>query len=586
MTTFIQELIYPLSRDHRKSLAFLFLLALLSMILVTAGVGAILPIVGVIVGGETGTGGQFVSAIKELIGVSNQRALLTVLVAGFCILIVLKVIVGLWVLVNQKKLNAAIRLSVTDRLFRHLIDLPYSFHTNENSANVLRSLTSDISAHGRSIESTIVILSEGLLVIALVVLLGVVDPVGLTIIIFLVCVSGFVYFKSLHSKIELWGKLFRKESAAMINFTQQALGGIKEIKVLNRESFFEQSFKGSVARMLDYQRKFSVMQALPVNLLEVLIALGVMGIVLGVNIQGKEIVDVAPVLALFMATAVRLGPSLARVAGAVQTLKYNRPAMTALYFRLKDESSSEQEHGLEKISKPIDHWHQLTIKKLNFSYPLRENFSLKDISISLKRGSSLGIFGESGSGKSTLMDIILGLIPEYQGRIFIDDIDFREAIKSWQAQIGYVPQSVFLTDDSLRKNIAFGVVSEEIDEQRLQNAIDEAQLRSFVDSLENGVDSIVGERGARISGGQQQRVGIARALYRNPSILVLDEATSALDSDTEAEFMDTVKKMQSHITKVIIAHRVSTLRGCDRLIRLSHGQVVQAGTYQDFFNDA
>ena len=184
------------------------------------------------------------------------------------------------------------------------------------------------------------------------------------------------------------------------------------------------------------------------------------------------------------------------------------------------------------------------------------------------------------------MDIILGLIPEYQGRIFIDDIDFREAIKSWQAQIGYVPQSVFLTDDSLRKNIAFGVVSEEIDEQRLQNAIDEAQLRSFVDSLENGVDSIVGERGARISGGQQQRVGIARALYRNPSILVLDEATSALDSDTEAEFMDTVKKMQGHITKVIIAHRVSTLRGCDRLIRLSHGQVVQAGTYQDFFNDA
>ena len=555
------------------------------MILVTAGVGAILPIVGVIVGGETGTGGQFVSVIRELIGVSSQRALLTVLVVGFCVLIALKVIVGLWVLVEQKRLNAAIRLSVTDRLFRHLIGMPYSFHTSENSANALRSLTSDISAHGRSIESTILILSEGLLIVALVILLGLVDPVGLTIIALLVCVAGYGYFKTIHSKLERWGRFFRKESASMINQTQQALGGIKEIKVLNRESVFEQSFKKSVARMIDYERKFSVMQALPVNLLEILIALGVVGLVIGVNIQGKEIVEVAPVLALFMATAVRLGPSLARAAGAVQTLKYNRPAMTALYSRLKDESFTGQKYDFEKTSKPIDDWQHLTVNNLNFSYPLRENFSLKDISINLTRGSSLGIFGESGSGKSTLMDILLGLIPGYQGQILIDDIDFKDAKKSWQAQIGYVPQSVFLIDDSLRKNIAFGVVNEEIDEKRLQNAIDEAQLRPFVDSLENGLDSIVGERGARISGGQQQRVGIARALYRNPSILVLDEATSALDSDTEAEFMETVTKMEGRITKILIAHRVSTLRGCDHLIRLSQGQLIQEGSYQDLIGN-
>ena len=555
------------------------------MILVTAGVGAILPIVGVIVGGETNTNGQFFLVIKELIGVSNQRALLTVLVVGFCVLIALKVIVGLWVLVEQKKLNAAIRLSVTDRLFRHLIGMPYSFHTSENSANALRSLTSDISAHGRSIESTILILSEGLLIVALVILLGLVDPVGLTIIAFLVCVAGYGYFKTIHSKLERWGRFFRKESASMINHTQQALGGIKEIKVLNRESFFEQLFKTSVARMIDYERKFSVMQALPVNLLEILIALGVVGLVIGVNIQGKEIVEVAPVLALFMATAVRLGPSLARVAGAVQTLKYNRPAMAALYSRLKDESFSDQKHDFEKISKPIDDWHQLTINNLNFSYPLRENFSLKGISISLARGSSLGIFGESGSGKSTLMDILLGLIPEYQGQIFIDDIDFRDAKKSWQTQIGYVPQAVFLIDDSLRKNIALGVLNEEIDEQRLQSVIDDAQLRTFVESLEKGVDSIVGERGARISGGQQQRVGIARALYRNPSILVLDEATSALDSQTEAEFMETVTNMQGCITKIIIAHRVSTLRGCDHLIRLSNGKIIEEGSYTKLITD-
>ena len=586
MITFIQELIYPLTRAHRKSLAFLFLLAVLSMILVTAGVGAILPIVGLIVSGETDAGGKFFLAFKEFIGISDQRALLTVLVVGFGILISLKVIVSLWILVKQKKLIAAIRLSVNDRLFRHLIDMPYSFHTTENSANLLRSLTSDVSAHGRSIESIVVILSEGLLVIALVTLLGVVDPVGLTIISFLVCVSGFTYFKSIHSKIEMWGKCYRDETASVINHTQQALGGIKEIKVLNCESFFEQLFKTSVARVLYYERKFSVMQALPVNVLEILIALGVVGIVLGVNIQGKEVVDVAPVLALFMATVVRLGPSLARVAGAFHTLKYNYPSMKGLYVSLKKESLSNQVRGQEGEAKLIKNWNQLTISDLSFSYPLRKNFSMKGLNINLIRGSSLGIFGESGSGKSTLMDIILGLAPEYQGEIWIDNIDFRHATASWQAQIGYVPQSVFLIDDSLKKNIAFGLADEVIDEERVQRVIDKAQLRSFVDSLENGVDSIVGERGAQISGGQQQRVGIARALYRNPSILVLDEATSALDSQTEAEFMETVTKMPGRITKIIIAHRVSTLRGCDHLIRLSQGQVIQEGSYEDLIGNS
>jgi ATP-binding cassette, subfamily B, bacterial PglK len=551
------------------------------MILVTAGVGAILPIVGVIVGGETDTDGQFVSAIKELIGVSNQRTMLIVLVVGFCILIGLKVIVGLWVLVEQKKLNAAIRLSVTDRLFCHLIGMPYSFHTSENSANALRSLTSDISSHGRCIESSIIISSEALLVIALVTLLGVVDPVGLAMIASLVSIGGLIYFKSIHSKIEKWGKFFREESASMINHTQQALGGIKEIKVLNREIFFEQLFKKSVGRMIDYERKFAVMQALPVNFIEILIALGVVGIVVGVNIQEKEIAAVAPVLALFMATAVRLGPSLARVAGAFQTLRYNRPAITALYTRLKDESSYGQKCEYTDTSEPIENWHQLTIKNLNFSYPVRENFSLKDINVKIARGSSLGIFGESGSGKSTLMDILLGLITDYEGEIFIDDVDFKRARKYWQSQVGYVPQSVFLTDDSLRKNIAFGVINEKIDEQQLQLAIDQAQLRSFVNSLEDGIDSIVGERGARISGGQQQRVGIARALYRNPSILVLDEATSALDSQTEAEFMETITKMPGGITKIVIAHRVSTLSGCDNLIRLGQGRVLEEGTYRN-----
>jgi ATP-binding cassette, subfamily B, bacterial PglK len=587
MRQFFRELMFPFSKDQKVSFAVLIMLAITSMILVSVGVGMILPIVGIIVDDQIQNRFGFLRTIGENFGVSSRADLLLVAVLGFFIAILLKVWVGIKILIKQKDLTARIRVSITDRLFRHIISLPYSFHVTENSAKVLRNLTSDISSHCRSVEGVIIIFSEGLLVIALILLLAVVDPIGLAIIAGTVLGSGLVYFRVIQSRIGRWGKLFRKENALMVQHTQQALGGIKEIKILKREAFFEKMFKESVAKLVDYERRYAIADALPVNLLEALIAFGVVAVVLGANLQEKNLSEIAPVLALFMASAVRLGPSLSRIAGSFQTIRYNRAAMTALYERLLLGTKVPFELQANRAdNRIVEKWSRLQIVSLDFSYPTRKNFSLKDINLDIQCGTALGILGESGSGKSTLVDILLGLNHEYTGSILVDRKEIRNIRQEWQGQIGYVPQSVYLVDDSVRRNIAFGVLPEKIDQSRLDLAIDRAQLRSFIEGLPEGADSIVGERGAQISGGQQQRIGIARALYRDPSILVLDEATSALDSETESEFMKTVVKMRGQITMIIIAHRVSTLRGCDHLIRLSQGKVIQEGSYKDLIKNS
>jgi len=557
------------------------------MVVVTAGVGAVLPLFVVIVEEDIYNQYPFLQAALDYFGRPEKSTILLSVVSAFFLLISIKVLVAMWILVKQKRLSTSIRVSVTDRLFRHLVSQPYSFHLAENSAKVLRNLTADISGHGRCLESVIIIFSEILIIVALVVVLVVVDPFGVSVIAVLVGISAGIYFRIIQPKLGLWGDSYREESALMVQHTQQALGGIKEIKVLNREEFFERLFAKTVKRMTSFERKFSVIQAVPANGLEVLTALSIFVLVAGANIRNIDVAQLIPILILFVASAVRLAPSMARIAGAYQTIRYNRPGMKALYQRLVQGLNHIGKDGPSvQFTHAIDDWSVLRISNLNFSYDHRRQFSLSDINLNIKKGSALGIVGESGSGKSTLLDIVLGLNEAYTGVIEIDGADLRKVRREWQAQIGYVPQSVYLIDDSLRQNIALGVPQGEIDNAKLQSAIERAQLSSFVDSLESGLDSVVGERGARISGGQQQRVGIARALYRDPSVLILDEATSALDSRTEQEFMRTVSSMHGSVTMIIIAHRVSTLRGCDNLIRLRDGKVIQEGPFEELISEA
>lgn len=315
---------------------------------------------------------------------------------------------------------------------------------------------------------------------------------------------------------------------------------------------------------------------------EVLAVLGVAILILVLIIQGNEVSTIFVVLGIFAAAAFRLMPSITRIIGSIQSFRYSLPVLETLHkeFQITESvsSASKPENIVRTNSEFSD---KLTFDHVSFTYPGANIPSLNDVSLNIYFGECIGIIGSSGAGKTTLVDIILGLIVPDYGKVVIDGDDICESLSNWQSQIGYVPESIFLIDDSLRKNIAFGIPDNDIDELLVNQAIQAAQLEDFVNTLPEGLNTFVGERGVRLSGGQRQRIGIARALYHDPKVLVFDEATSSLDNDTESEIMKTIHLMHKDKTIIIIAHRLSTVEKCDRLYMLDFGKVIDEGSPEE-----
>jgi ABC-type multidrug transport system fused ATPase/permease subunit len=319
-----------------------------------------------------------------------------------------------------------------------------------------------------------------------------------------------------------------------------------------------------------------VAQVLPRFGLEVLTIIGLAVLVLMMIVLGSELTEILPVLGLFGASAFRLLPAVNRMINNFQLINVSRPQVADIFSDLSI-SSKSLGSGVNHFGFKID----VSVSGVSFSYEASSHQALSDITVFISQGEAVGLVGPSGSGKSTLVDILLGLLEPTSGRVLVDGIDIHENLRGWQNHIGYVPQSIFLTDDTLRRNVAFGLPKDKIDDEAVKSAIRLAQLEEFVASLPDGMETVVGERGVRLSGGQRQRIGIARALYNNPDVLVLDEATSSLDTETEHGVMQAVQALQGDKTVIIVAHRLSTVEYCDRLYRLENAQIVDEGTFSE-----
>jgi ABC-type multidrug transport system fused ATPase/permease subunit len=356
-----------------------------------------------------------------------------------------------------------------------------------------------------------------------------------------------------------------------IQYLQEGLSAAKDVILLGREANFLEQYRihnFESARAAEFQ---STLQQLPRLWLEFLSVSGLAILVISMLLQGRELETVLPTLGLFGAAAFRLIPSVNRVLGTVQALRYGLPVIDILLVDLKLVPLAAQSNKQESVS-----FHTiLELSEINFGYPEAANLALKNVSLNIQRGESIGLIGASGAGKSTVVDILLGLLTPQSGVVSVDGENIQTDLRRWQDQIGYVPQSIFLTDDTLRRNVAFGLSAEQIDETAVQSAISLAQLDEYVMSLPEGLDTVVGERGVKISGGQRQRIGIARALYHNPAVLVMDEATSALDTSTEDSVMEAIVALHGSKTIVVIAHRLSTVAHCDRVYRLDAGGIVE-----------
>ncbi len=454
-------------------------------------------------------------------------------------------------------------------LFKGYLSMPYSFHINTNSSIILRNIIHETGYFTSVIQSYLGIIVELSVLLGFIALLIYAEPLGAIFVVSIFGVIVILFQKMTKKKLAKWGDTRQFLMAEMNKHIGQGIEGIKETILLGRQEFFYDEFKMANRQNESIMIKVNTLLQVPRIFLELIALLSLSSLIFFMLSQGKSINSIITVLGLFAAAAFRMLPSINRVMGYFQQIRFADSSVNLIFkeFEIfKDKSSVFNK--VEKLE-----FSDYIIKNLSFKYPGADKFVLTEINFKFEKGKSIGIIGKSGSGKSTFIDILLGLFPHNKGTILVNSRNIDTYKSDWQNIIGYVPQSIFLTDDSIISNIALGIPKSEISLHRINKCLEIAQLTDFVNDLEDGLNTNVGERGVSLSGGQRQRIGIARALYNDPQVLILDEATSALDSQTEKAFMNSLEILFGVKTIIIIAHRISTLENCDEIYEMSNGRL-------------
>jgi ABC-type multidrug transport system fused ATPase/permease subunit len=558
-----------LTSAKRRNAMVMLSLMIIGMLLETLGVGLVIPALGLLTQSDLAHSYPSLQPALQTLGNPSQKTL----VIGSMLLLVgvylIKALFLAFLAWQQTRFSFGVQIQLSQRLFTVYLRQPYTFHLQRNSAQLLRNVTGEVNAFVRAITSIQTILTECLALLGISTLLLLVEPLGALIVGLMFGCAAWGFHHSTHTHITRWGQVRLHHDGLRIQAVLQGLGGVKDVKLLGREGDFLAQHSAHSTQSARAEQFRATLQQLPRLWLELVAVAGMALLVLSMLAQGHDIASVVPTLGLFAVAAFRLMPSVNRVLGAVQNLRFNLAPINTMYEELNLTEPRPTVHNIDGTA----FQHNICLIDINYTYPNSSAPVLNSLSITIRKGESVGFIGPSGSGKSTLVDVILGLLPPSAGQVVVDSQDIQQNLRHWQNQIGYVPQSIYLTDDTLRRNVAFGVPNEQIDDAAIQHAIQAAQLDWFVTSLPDGLETLVGERGIRLSGGQRQRIGIARALYHDPAVLVLDEATSSLDTATESDVMQAVTTLQGTKTIIMVAHRLSTVKQCDRLYRVEQGRV-------------
>lgn len=545
------------------------------VILETLSVGLVLPLVVLLTQPDLTKEYPKVEPLIQELGNPGREDML---IGGMLVLVgvyVIKAAFLAFLAWRETRFTYDLQAQLSQRLFTMYLSQPYTFHLRRNSASLIRNVTTEVSVFtGRAVLPGILLITESLVLLGLCGLLLFVEPLGVMVVAGTLGIAAWGVHRLTRGRIVRWGERRLYHEGLRIQHVQQGLGGAKEIKLLGREEECMEQFRMHNFQGAKVNERMFTLQRLPRLGLELLAVGGLAILVISMLVQHRAVEAVLPTLGLFAAVAFRVVPSVTRVLSAVQLVRYTKAVIDTLHSEL-GHGMPAVPGGTSRTVKPF--LGALELKEVSFSYPGTTTPVIRDISLTVQRGESVGFIGASGAGKSTLVDLILGLLAPEKGEILVDGGNIQSDMRNWQHQIGYVPQTIFLTDDTLRRNVAFGLPEKLIDNAAVGRAIRAAQLEEFISTLPDGIETIVGERGVRLSGGQRQRIGIARALYHDPAVLVLDEATSSLDTDIERGVMQAVYALRGSKTIIIVAHRVSTVEHCDRLYRLDQGMVVAEG---------
>lgn len=549
---------------------------ILGAILEAIGIGAILPLISIMGNPDFLTVYPKVTKYAGIFGIMTHIQFIITATFLLLILYIIKNIYLAWQ--NKIQIDFAVQNQIyySEELLTEYLQKPYLYHLNHNTATLLRNVNSGgVIVFSLIMVSMFTLLTEIITAVTIWLMLVMID--AFTAIIVAGFIGSLLYFiiKGFRKKITEQGKIQNEYSALYIKCINQSLGAIKETKVSCKEEFFLDAFRKAYFEYGKANGKFLFMNQLPRMLIETIIVCGLLLLIITKLMLGNQPEEIVPLLGVLALAAFRLMPSANRIVNLSNGIRFQMPLFNELYEDLliiKNKGAKETETCLQKPESRMDFENVVSVEELSFAYPEIEKQVLNNISFSIPKGKFVGIVGPSGAGKTTFVDILLGLLAPSKGKISVDGKNIYDDIRTWQANLAYVPQSIYLIDGTIRENIALGVDEKEINDALINKVLQMAELYDFVQELPAGIDTTVGERGVKLSGGQRQRIGIARALYYQPQVLVLDEATSALDNETEKSITDTILKLKGKITIIAVAHRLTTLAQCDFKVKFENGK--------------
>lgn len=578
----LKKIRYILTATEKKRVVLLTVGTVFLSISETFSVGIVIPILGLFANQEKIHSSKIVHWFYQLIGSHDNKSFLTILIIAAIVLFLLKSAYSLFILYCQQYIISAIRRRIKEEVLLAYLKKPYSFHLDNNSSVLFKNVITEVAEFSVGfLSSLMIILSELMIISGICFLLILVYPM-MTITIIALLAGIFLFFNTfLKSRIKAAAHEREKYSEQKFKTALEALRAVKEIQVHNVHKFFAEKFSAAVGSYLRGLIKYNITAILPRYTIETLLFISMMAGILFSTYTGKASADLLPIMGVLGVASLRVLPSINRIYGDINSLQYHKNSLDIVYKIIKENELCVSSGTVDDVSaNPIHSPSKLQLRNITFSYGALLSPIFKGFDLVIPANMTVAIVGESGSGKSTLIDILMGLLLPSEGALlYRDKVINGDNVAAYRKRIGYVPQQIFLADDTIEANIAFGMTPDRIDHGRIKEVLRIAQLEEFINGLPEGTKTAVGERGVKLSGGQRQRIGIARAMYHRPEILILDEATSALDGFTESEITRALKVLKGHMTILIVAHRLSSIEHSDLIYVLEKGKVMDTGSF-------
>ncbi|MEQ8476376.1 MAG: ABC transporter ATP-binding protein [Fulvivirga sp.] len=580
----IRKILSLFDSENKNRIFILFWMMLLSAVLEVLGIGIVPIVIKYILQPEELKNFPWLYDFLDELNLLTTKHLFLVGSVMIILVFLMKNAYRFYVDFKQLKLIKHIQTKLASDLFSKYLFSPYQLYLNRNTSTLIRNINNEVSyIAAKVLIPSFLILLNIIILIAIFISMLVVEFYMTTIVVSFLVIAMGGFNLLLRRKLRRYGKTMQQERRLQLQYLYQGLQGLKAIKVANREHFFYQLFKNSTLRLANTQLRVNMLSKLPSGYLEIVAVVMILFLTGGLLFLAYQGTELTYLLSFFGLALVRMRQNFSAIMVNLNLVRSNEVSIDPVVKDMKIQKDREQDDT--SLDQSLNFEHKISFQNVSFNYQSSESKVINKINFEIEKGEIIGIAGATGGGKTTILDLILGLHQPTEGYIKVDNVDLQSMLSLWQKSVGYVPQNIYLLDDTIIANIAFGIKPNNVDLDRVKEVVKAAQLFDFVNSLDKGLKSKVGENGVKISGGQRQRIGIARALYNNPQILIFDEATSALDNKTERKFVEILHGLDDDLTIIMVAHRLSTLEKCDRILFLENGMISSQGSYQELLKN-